>query len=258
MNLSWFISRSFFPNKKLRGFEALIRWNSAQLGFVSPVAFIPVAEETGFILELGEWIMDTACLRLKELTDKFHKNIIMSVNVSSMQFREKDFIRKITKALAKSGADSSMLELEVTESFLLNSLEETSAMLSQLKRMNIKVSIDDFGTGYSSLSYLRQLPLDTLKIDKSFIDVVAEEGNGKSIVNSIIQLAHILGMTVIAEGVEYTEQLDYLKTQTCDCIQGFLFSRPLESEDADAIVMQYGSDLTETPKSRQEQNVKLK
>lgn len=248
----------FFPNKKLRGFEALIRWNSAQLGFVSPVAFIPVAEETGFILELGEWIMDTACLRLKELTDKFHKNIIMSVNVSSMQFREKDFIRKITKALAKSGADSSMLELEVTESFLLNSLEETSAMLSQLKRMNIKVSIDDFGTGYSSLSYLRQLPLDTLKIDKSFIDVVAEEGNGKSIVNSIIQLAHILGMTVIAEGVEYTEQLDYLKTQTCDCIQGFLFSRPLESEDADAIVMQYGSDLTETPKSRQEQNVKLK
>lgn len=233
----------FYPNKQLRGFEALIRWNSPQLGLVSPVAFIPIAEETGFILELGQWIMNTACCKLKELTDKYHRNIIMSVNVSSKQFREKDFVKNVTKALTFSGADSKMLELEVTESFLLNSLEETSALLSQLRRMNIKVSIDDFGTGYSSLSYLRQLPLDTLKIDKSFIDVVAEEGNGKSIVNSIIQLAHILGMTVIAEGVEYTEQLDYLKTQTCDCIQGFLFSRPLESDDADAIVVEYGEQI---------------
>ncbi|MDE6724806.1 MAG: EAL domain-containing protein [Ruminiclostridium sp.] len=234
----------FFPDKQLRGFEALIRWNSPQLGFVSPVTFIPVAEETGFILDLGQWILNTACRKLKELTDSYNKKIIMSVNVSSKQFGEKNFIKTVTKSLNDSGADSSLLELEVTESFLLHSLEETAALLSQLKRMNIKVSIDDFGTGYSSLSYLRQLPLDTLKIDKSFIDVVAEEGNGKSIVNSIIQLAHILGMTVIAEGVEYNEQLDYLKQQTCDCIQGFLFSKPLESDDVDEVVSRYWNDRT--------------
>ncbi len=239
----------FFPDKQLRGFEALIRWNSPQLGFVSPVTFIPVAEETGFILDLGQWILNTACRKLKELTDSFDKKIIMSVNISSKQFGEKNFIKTVTKALNDSGADSGLLELEVTESFLLNSLEETAALLSQLKRMNIKVSIDDFGTGYSSLSYLRQLPLDTLKIDKSFIDVVAEEGSGKSIVNSIIQLAHILGMTVIAEGVEYNEQLDYLKQQTCDCIQGFLFSKPLESDDVDAVVSQYGNGKTESTAS---------
>ena len=113
-------------------------------------------------------------------------------------------------------------------------------MLMQLKRMNIKASIDDFGTGYSSLSYLRTLPIDTLKIDKSFVDVIGEDANGKSIVDTIIRLAHTLGMTVIAEGVEYSEQLDYLKSRSCDCIQGFLFSRPLEGDDVNALIAEYG------------------
>ncbi len=238
----------FFPNKRLRGFEALIRWNSEVLGYVSPVAFIPVAEETGYIIELGQWILKTACKKLKDLTDKYGKSVTMSVNVSAKQFREKDFVKTVAKVLNETGADSSLLELEVTESLLLNSVEDTAFMLNQLKHMNIKVSIDDFGTGYSSLSYLRSLPLDTLKIDKSFIDVVVEDSNGKSIVNSIIHLAHTLGMTVIAEGVEYNEQLDYLKTQACDCIQGFLFSKPLDSEAADLIVENYGVKQTENIK----------
>lgn len=228
----------FYPNKQLRGFEALLRWHSPELGNLSPVAFIPIAEENGFILHLGQWILDTACKKLKEITDIYGSDVIMSVNVSSIQFSDRNFMKTVTKALNDSGADSSQLELEITESLLLNSIEETSAMLSAFKRMNIKVSIDDFGTGYSSLSYLRKLPIDTLKIDKSFIDVVTEDANGKNIVNTIINLAHTLNLTVIAEGVEYTEQLDYLKTQECDCIQGYLFSKPLDGNDIIALIQE--------------------
>lgn len=232
----------FYPNKKLRGFEALLRWHSPELGNLSPVAFIPIAEENGFILHLGQWILDTACKKLKEITDIYGNEVIMSVNVSSIQFEDRSFMKTVTKALNDSGADSSQLELEITESLLLNSIEETSAMLAAFKRMNIKVSIDDFGTGYSSLSYLRKLPIDTLKIDKSFIDVVTEDANGKNIVNTIINLAHTLNLTVIAEGVEYTEQLDYLKTQECDCIQGYLFSKPLNGEDIVALIHEIMGD----------------
>lgn len=234
----------FFPNKKLRGFEALIRWNSPQLGNISPVSFIPIAEENNFILILGQWILETACKKLAEITKDYGSNVMMSVNVSSKQFREKDFVKSVSKALLESGADSSLLELEVTETLLLNSVEDTAEMLSQLKRMNIKTSIDDFGTGYSSLSYLRTLPIDTLKIDKSFIDVISDDAGGKSIVDTIIKLAHTLGMTVIAEGVEYSEQLDYLKSRSCDCIQGFLFSRPLEGDDVNALVTEYSEAKT--------------
>lgn len=232
----------FYPNKKLRGFEALVRWNSPELGKVSPVSFIPVAEETGMILTLGRRILRAACKKLNEITNIYGKDVIMSVNVSSRQFAEKDFVKTVNAALIESGANSDQLELEITESLLLRSVEETSEKLSQLKRMNIKVSIDDFGTGYSSLSYLRTLPVDTLKIDKSFIDVISGDENGKNIVNTIITLAHTLRMTVIAEGVEYDEQLDYLKSRSCDCIQGFLFSKPLASEDVNELVKQYGSN----------------
>lgn len=226
----------YYPNKKLRGFEALVRWKSPDFGNVSPVTFIPVAEETGMILTLGKRILKAACKKLKEISDVYGDDVIMSVNISSKQFAENDFVETVSSALEESGAKGDQLELEITESLLLNSVEETSEKLMRLKEMNIKVSIDDFGTGYSSLSYLRTLPVDTLKIDKSFIDVISGDENGKNIVNTIITLAHTLSMTVIAEGVEYNEQLDYLKSQSCDCIQGFLFSKPLISEDVDELV----------------------
>lgn len=226
----------YYPNKKLRGFEALVRWKSPDFGNVSPVTFIPVAEETGMILTLGKRILKAACKKLKEISDVYGDDVIMSVNISSKQFAENDFVETVSSALEESGAKGDQLELEITESLLLNSVEETSEKLLRLKEMNIKVSIDDFGTGYSSLSYLRTLPVDTLKIDKSFIDVISGDENGKNIVNTIITLAHTLSMTVIAEGVEYNEQLDYLKSQSCDCIQGFLFSKPLISEDVDELV----------------------
>ena len=226
----------YYPNKKLRGFEALVRWKSPDFGNVSPMTFIPVAEETGMILTLGKIILKAACKKLKEISDVYGDDFIMSVNISSKQFAENDFVETVSSALEESGAKSDQLELEITESLLLNSVEETSEKLMRLKEMNIKVSIDDFGTGYSSLSYLRTLPVDTLKIDKSFIDVISGDENGKNIVNTIITLAHTLSMTVIAEGVEHNEQLDYLKSQSCDCIQGFLFSKPLISEDVDELV----------------------
>lgn len=229
----------FFPDKRLRGFEALLRWKSEELGNVSPVAFIPIAEETGFIVTLGKWIMETACAKLNELTNRYGREILMSVNISSMQFMEKDFVQSIVESLDKTGANSAQLELEITESLLLSSVEKTSELLRQLKRMNIKVAIDDFGTGYSSLNYLRVLPIDTLKIDKSFIDALSEGNNGKNIVSTIIRLAHILNMTVTAEGVEYDEQLNYLSSNSCDCIQGFLFSKPLVEQDVDALMEAY-------------------
>lgn len=233
----------FYPNKKLRGFEALVRWNSPELGVISPVSFIPVAEENGFIVKLGAWILKTACQKLKEITDMCGGGVLMSVNISSKQFGEPDFMKTVSSTLFETGADSSLLELEVTETILLASVEETSCLLSRLRKMNIKVSMDDFGTGYSSLSYLRTLPIDTLKIDKSFIDVINSEdesdASGKTVVDTIIKLSHTLGMTVIAEGVEYQEQLEYLNSCACDCIQGFLFSRPLESDDVDELVKEY-------------------
>ena len=237
----------FFPNKKLRGFEALLRWNSPELGHVSPVTFIPIAEETGFITELGSWIFETACKKLKEILDHCDTDILMSVNMSSHQFGEEDFMKTVSSTLMKTGADSKHIEVEVTESLLLNDPDEIAEILGQLKRMNMHVDIDDFGTGYSSLSYLRILPIDTLKIDKSFIDALSEDSSGKSIVSTIIQLAHTLGMTVIAEGVEQEEQLDYLNGNACDCVQGFLFSKPLRDEDVEEIVREYGLvDRTES------------
>ena len=237
----------FFPNKKLRGFEALLRWSSPELGNVSPVTFIPIAEETGFITELGKWIFETACRKLKEILDHCDTDILMSVNMSSHQFGEEDFMKTVSSTLMKTGADSKHIEVEVTESLLLNDPDEIAGILKQLKRMNMHVAIDDFGTGYSSLSYLRILPIDTLKIDKSFIDALSEDSSGKSIVSTIIQLAHTLGMTVIAEGVEQEEQLDYLSGSACDCIQGFLFSKPLRDENVEEIVREYGlADRTES------------
>lgn len=235
----------FYPDKKLRGFEALLRWRSPQLGNISPVSFIPIAEETDFIVKLGEWIINTACRKLAEITEQYDTDIKMSVNISSRQFKEKNFVKTVSRILLDNKVNSNQLELEVTESLLLNSLEDTAEMLTQLKRMNISVSIDDFGTGYSSLNYLRILPIDTLKIDKSFIDVINEDVNGKTIVDTIIHMAHTLGMTVIAEGVEYTEQLEYLQSRSCDCIQGFLFSRPLEGDDAVTLAAEYGTKKSE-------------
>lgn len=212
------------------GMEALIRWNSKELGFVSPVNFIPLAEETDLILPIGEWVLKTACKQALAWKEAGYGELLMSVNVSARQFKRNDFIETIQTILDETGLKASQLELEVTESIIMNETDLTGQVMHTLRAMGIKISIDDFGTGYSSLSYLRQLPIDTLKIDKSFIDDIAKSTGKSPIVETIITLARNLGLSVVAEGVESLEQVIYLTEQGCNQIQGYYFSKPESAE----------------------------
>lgn len=224
--------------KKLRGFETLIRWNSPELGFVSPVTFIPVAEETKFINQMGRWILRTACKKFKELQDKYHFNAILSVNISAVQIMEPSFVHMIIGILNETGVHPYNLEIEITESIFISSMDYVIDVLNQLKDIGINIALDDFGTGYSSLSYLQMLPIDTLKIDKVFIDSIIGKGKDKHIVGPIISLVHQMDISVVAEGVEDTTQLEYLKEHSCDCIQGYIWGKPLNEEELNKLLYQ--------------------
>lgn len=213
------------------GFEALIRWNSPTLGMLSPQKFIPIAEETGFINSLGEWILDTACKFIKNFNDTYHKQYKISVNISVIQLFQKDFEKIVEKILKESKLESQLLELEITESVIMEYPEYSIEKLNTLRKLGIRIALDDFGTGYSSLSYLKNLPLTTLKIDKSFVDTINKSISGANITDTIIELGHKLHLSIIAEGVENQEQLQYLSKSNCDMIQGFYFSKPLSEED---------------------------
>jgi EAL domain-containing protein (putative c-di-GMP-specific phosphodiesterase class I) len=217
-------------NKRLRGIEALIRWDSSELGKVSPMDFIPLAEETGLIVPLGKWILETACRKFVKLQERYNLDAYISVNISTVQIKDSSFAETVKNILNETGLDPSCLELEITESVFIESIDEAAPILIKLKALGIQLALDDFGTGYSSLSYLKLLPIDTLKIDKSFIDDLPEDPNQVCIVEDIISLGHKLGITVVAEGVEYTHQLNYLTKHSCDYIQGYLFSRPLDEQ----------------------------
>ncbi len=224
--------------KKLRGFETLIRWNSPELGFVSPVTFIPVAEETKFINQMGRWILRTACKKFKELQDKYHFNAILSVNISAVQIMEPSFVHMIIGILNETGVHPYNLEIEITESIFISSMDYVIDVLNQLKNIGINIALDDFGTGYSSLSYLQMLPIDTLKIDKVFIDSIIGQGKDKHIVGPIISLVHQMDISVVAEGVEDTTQLDYLREHNCDCIQGYIWGKPLNEDELNKLLYQ--------------------
>ena len=224
--------------KKLRGFETLIRWNSPELGFVSPVTFIPVAEETKFINIMGRWILKTACTKFKELQDKYHFNAVLSVNISAVQIMEPSFVQMIKKVLEETGVRPYNLEIEITESIFISSMDYVISVLNELKEIGINIALDDFGTGYSSLSYLQLLPIDTLKIDKVFIDSIVGKGIDKHIVGPIISLVHQMDISVVAEGVENSMQLEYLKEHNCDCIQGYIWGKPLNEEDLNKLLYQ--------------------
>ena len=224
--------------KKLRGFETLIRWNSPELGFVSPVTFIPVAEETKFINIMGRWILKTACTKFKELQDKYHFNAVLSVNISAVQIMEPSFVQMIKKVLEETGVRPYNLEIEITESIFISSMDYVISVLNELKEIGINIALDDFGTGYSSLSYLQLLPIDTLKIDKVFIDSIVGKGIDKHIVGPIISLVHQMDISVVAEGVENSMQLEYLKDHNCDCIQGYIWGKPLNEEDLNKLLYQ--------------------
>ncbi|MCR6095698.1 GGDEF domain-containing protein [Salipaludibacillus agaradhaerens] len=217
-------------SKQVVGVEALIRWEDNVLGKISPVEFIPVAEETGLIVQIGDWVLQEACHQAKIWYDQgFHLRI--GVNISPIQFQRPDFVEKVNGILQKTGLPPKYLDLEITENDLLYNRDECYKTLKRLKESGIKISIDDFGTGYSSLSYLRRFPIDTLKIDKSFIKEVIQNINDQAIVTSIIQLAHNMNMRVIAEGVETSDMVAFLNDRECDEMQGFLYSMPLKKED---------------------------
>ena len=209
------------------GLEALIRWEHPELGLVSPAQFIPLAEETGLIVPLGEWVLLNACRQNQDWQRLGYPPVHVAVNIASLHFRQGTLGQSVATALQKSGLHPSWLELEVTESMLMDSAETTLATLSTLKGMGVRLAIDDFGTGYSSLSYLKRFPLDTLKIDRSFVKDLPHDAEDAAIAKAIIAMAHSLKLEVVAEGVETAEQLAFLQQHGCDLVQGFLFSKPM-------------------------------
>ncbi len=216
---------------KINGMEALVRWNHPQKGLISPADFIPLAEETGLISELGLWVLISACVQVQTWIEKGYQPIPVSVNLSGRQLENSDIASQIAHVLAHSGLNPECLELEITESIIMKRPEEVISILHQLKAMGVKLSIDDFGTGYSSLNYLRKFPIDLLKIDAAFIRDIAENKEDRLIVKGIIALAKSLNLKVLAEGVESKKQQDLLIAEGCDYIQGFYIGQPMKSVD---------------------------
>lgn len=214
------------------GFESLVRWNSKSLGIVSPSEFIPIAESSGLIIPIGKYIINESFRRCKELTLKNNKKFKMAINLSEVQIRDEDIVSFISESLKFYDLSAEYIEFEITESIIMKSAEKNISTLEKLKKLGVSLALDDFGTGYSSLSYLRTLPIDVLKIDKSFIDGIVIEEKSEYIINSIVELSHYLSLLVVAEGVETKEQLDFLKRISCDVIQGYYFSRPVEFDEA--------------------------
>lgn len=224
---------------RIEGVEALIRWNHLTLGNISPGKFIPMAEETGLIEQLGEWVLHSACIHAKTLIQEGFPGIRFSVNLSNKQFRNKHLHEMIEQILNKTGLAPEYLGLEITESSVMKDVGYTIKVLRRLKEKGIKIFIDDFGTGYSSLSYLKKLPIDVLKVDRSFLEGIPEDKENQSITSAIIFLAHNLGMQVVAEGVETPKQLSFLRSMRCNYIQGFLFSKPIAFEELKMLLREY-------------------
>ncbi|MGB4582797.1 MAG: EAL domain-containing protein [Rhodoferax sp.] len=219
------------------GVEALIRWQHPQRGMVSPAEFISLAEDTGLILSLGNWVLETACTQLARWAEQPQMaHLTMAVNVSARQFRNKDFVGQVMAALDHSGADPHRLKMELTESLLLDGVEETIEKMNTLKALGMSFSLDDFGTGYSSLAYLKRLPLSQMKIDQSFVRDILTDPHDAAICRTVIALAQSLGLAVIAEGVESEAQRDFLAGQGCRAYQGYLFGRPLPADGCEAYV----------------------
>jgi EAL domain-containing protein (putative c-di-GMP-specific phosphodiesterase class I) len=210
----------------LAGVEALVRWRHPEMGLLQPDDFIPLANESGLITEIGSWVLYNACRQAKAWHDAGHPGLTIAVNVSAVQFWQPGLVHTVAQVLADTGIDPQCLELEITESVLMRNTDTTIQTLNALKSMRVRISVDDFGTGYSSLSYLRRFPIDILKIDKSFSCDVIRDVESAAIVQAIGALARGLGLMTVAEGVETAEQLEFFRQQHCDRVQGFLFSAP--------------------------------
>lgn len=213
------------------GFEALLRWHSPEHGTISPARFIPLAEQSKQIHTIGNWVLREACRFARRLADKGAENLYVSVNVSPYQLSANDFITNVCNALQDAGIHPNQLVIEITENALISSLKESNLKLRELQSLGVSVALDDFGTGYSSLTYLQRLPVNTLKIDKSFTDMILLDGSHKAIIASIVAMAHAMEICVVAEGVETTEQIAYLTKCGCDLLQGYIISRPVQESD---------------------------
>lgn len=217
-------------NGSLIGLEALLRWNHPKRGLISPAEFIPIAEKTGLILSIGDWVMETACEQVQQWNKQYNKEIRVAVNLSAIQFFDNFLVQRVSNMLKVTGLPAHLLELELTETALMQDFDLTIEVLHQLKEMGINIAVDDFGTGYSSLSYLKQFPLDRIKIDQSFVRDLDVSSESVEITQAIITMAHNLNLQVIAEGVETSQQRGCLLTQACEELQGFYFSKPLPTD----------------------------
>lgn len=222
----------------ITGMEALARWQHPELGLLAPDRFIHIAEETGLIVPIGEWVLQTACEAQRVWQSLGFRDITVAVNLSPRQFVYGDLLKDVMRALEQTGCDAHCLELEITESMVMHNPERAVELINRLKEMGVSVAIDDFGTGYSSLAHLKRFPIDSLKIDRSFIlDIPGDKGDA-AITQAVIAMAHSLGLKVIAEGVETREQFNFLRKYRCDEMQGYYFSAPLPAEDAVALLRQ--------------------
>ncbi len=217
--------------REIVGFEALIRWNSKELGVVPPFKFIEIAESSRMIIPIGRWVLQTACRFIKCVHELGYSDYTVAVNISMLQVMQEDFVDMVMQVLKESDLDPKYLEIEMTETMLIENLKVVADKLGILRNNGIKVALDDFGTGYSSLSYLNNIPIDTLKIDKSFIDTISKDREEKAIINILIELSHRLGLKTIAEGVETEQEFEYLRKSGCDHMQGYLLGKPLPGED---------------------------
>jgi diguanylate cyclase (GGDEF)-like protein len=227
--------------REILGAEALLRWVHPEFGIVSPVEFIPLAEESGLIIEIGEWVLREACAQARSWHDAGHQLFSMSVNVSSRQFKDGAFLDMVQSSLLETGLSPHNLTLELTESLLLD-VEAVTITLGRLRGLGVKIAIDDFGTGFSSLGYLKHFPLDALKIDQLFIRSLATDPDDSAIADAIITLAHSLKLQVVAEGVETEEQLAHLRQANCDTAQGFLFSEPVPADGFEKLLLEMEND----------------
>ncbi|HLL10903.1 MAG TPA: EAL domain-containing protein, partial [Rubrivivax sp.] len=221
------------------GAEALIRWQDAHHGLVPPDEFIRIAEETGLIVPIGEWVIRTACEQHRQWLEDGFAPMRVSVNLSPVQFARKDLVGTVAGVLRETGMNPDYLELELTESMVMRDVEHAVSQLNELKSLGVRLCVDDFGTGYSSLAYLKRFPIDVLKIDKSFVRDVATDGESAAIVTAIITLARALNMQTVAEGVELPEQLEQLREDRCDRMQGYLASRPLPAPQFEALLLDW-------------------
>ncbi len=224
--------------KEVTGFEALIRWRNDEMGFVMPNSFIKVAEDTNLIIPIGEWVLRNASIFLKRLQQEGYGNLSVSVNVSMLQLLQDDFVDVVTETIEMANIDPCKLELELTESIVGKNYEVIVEKLRILRKRGVKIALDDFGKGYSSLNYLRELPLTTLKIDKSFVRVISESESSKNLTDFIVKIGQSLDLCIVAEGIETQQQLDYLSGIDCDKMQGYLMSRPLPEKDALEVLRQ--------------------